>query len=328
MAIVQKSILICSKLIIVTVLFVVFFTCIDANAQNGYKVQKIVIDAGHGGEAPGAVGLVYYEKNIVLPVALRLGRLIEERMPEIEVLYTRKKDVNVGFAERADVANKSGADLFISIHANAGLEGDRESSGYETWVMGKKTQENMDIIMRENADMFLEDNYEEKYSDFNSTDSDIIFSLTQASYMEKSIKFAEFVQAEFNGGPIIIDRGIKQGAYIVLWRTAAPSVLIEIGFISNIAEEQKLADVNIQQQIAESIYRAVVKYCNYMNGVIDEEEDDLTQAVPDTINSHIPVSVAVPDSTVISKASDTVTNNVIETHNKQNINKQYRWVTE
>ncbi|MDR1054745.1 MAG: N-acetylmuramoyl-L-alanine amidase [Prevotellaceae bacterium] len=316
MAIIQTSILSRFKFIIVLVLFLITFAYNNVNAQKAEsKIKKIVIDAGHGGKDPGALGVVHFEKNLVLPVALRLGRLIEENLPHIEVIYTRKKDIEVPLHKRSDIANKVGADLFISIHANAGRAGDHETSGYETYVMGlEKSQQNMDVVMRENSVIKYEDNYEEIYSGFdpNSPESDIIFSLMQATFIEKSIKFAEFIQNEFKGGPITIDRGVKQNIFLVLWRTAAPSVLVEIGFISNIVEEQLLADISVQQQIAESIYRAVVKYCNYMDGIIDTESTPQTDSV----------SMNQPEIKSIENKINNKTDSVQNTQAKK-----YMWIT-
>jgi N-acetylmuramoyl-L-alanine amidase len=271
MAIMQKSISSSLKPTIILVLLLIFMLCIKAGAQTpANTVKKIVIDAGHGGVKVGAAGLFCYEKDIVLQVSLQLGKLIREKLQDVEVIYTRETDVDVELYKRADIANKQNADLFISIHTNAGPKGDHESAGYETWIMGSKTEANMELVMRENSVIRYENNYKEIYGDLTHDmpeESDIIYSLMQASFIEKSIKFAEFVQNEFKGGPISIDRGLKQGPLIVLWRTAAPSALIEIGFISNREEEKKLADAKVQKKIAESIFAAVEKYRNYINGI-------------------------------------------------------------
>lgn len=288
MAIKQRPILSRFKLYIISVSLLLCITYVNANAQQTVsKVKKIVIDAGHGGEkVPGACGLIYQEKNIVLSVALRLGKLIEEKLPDIEVIYTRKKDVDVPLHERADIANKAEADLFISVHANAVKN--RDARGSETYVMGlDKSDGNMEVVMRENSVIKHEDNYEEIYSDMldpNSADSYTLFSLMQSNYIRKSIQFAEFVQEEFKHGPITINRGVKQAPFLVLWRTAAPSALIEIGFISNVEEEQLIGDVSIQQEIAELIYNAVVRYRNYMDGTVIDDNLLIKNRVRDSVN--------------------------------------------
>jgi N-acetylmuramoyl-L-alanine amidase len=227
------------------------------------SIRTVVIDPGHGGGVPGALGLHVPEKQINLAVALKLGKMIEEWYPSVKVLYTRTKDVFVGFMERSDLANKNNADLFISIHANS-TEGDREKArGSETWIMGlHKSEENLKVAMFENNSIKDEENYEAKYDGFDpsSPESYIMLNLMQDAYMEQSLKLAEFIQEEFQDGPIKKDRGVKQAEFFVLWMTAAPSVLIELGFLSNPQEELILMDEDNQQKMAECIFKAFKRY--------------------------------------------------------------------
>jgi N-acetylmuramoyl-L-alanine amidase len=226
-------------------------------------VRTVVIDPGHGGRQPGAVGAHVYEKTINLSVALKFGKLIEDWFPDIRVLYTRTEDVFVDFRDRSNVANNNNADLFISIHANS-TDGDRNLSyGSETWIMGlHKTEENLKVAMFENSSITGEDDYKLKYEGFDpsSPESYIMLSLMQDEYLEQSLKMAEFIQEEFQSGPIDKNRGVKQAGFLVLWMTAAPSVLIELGYISHPTEELILMDDNNQQSMAECIFRAFKRY--------------------------------------------------------------------
>jgi N-acetylmuramoyl-L-alanine amidase len=232
-------------------------------------VRTVVIDAGHGGKDPGALGKNVYEKTINLSVALKLGMLIEEWFPDVKVVYTRTEDVFVELIERSNIANSNNADLFISIHANA-VDNEKErtkSTGSETYIMGlHKSEDNLRIAMFENSSIKFEDNYEAKYDGFDPSnpDSYILFSLMQNEYMEQSLKMAELIQEEFQNGPVSNDRGVKQDGFLVLWKTAAPSVLIELGFISHPEEELVIADNDNQQKMAECILVAFKRYKEYM----------------------------------------------------------------
>jgi N-acetylmuramoyl-L-alanine amidase len=232
-------------------------------------VRTVVIDAGHGGKDPGALGRYMYEKTINLAVALNLGRLIEDWLPDVKVLYTRTDDVFVELFERSNFANSNNADLFISIHANA-VENEKDrnkTSGNETYIMGvHKSEDNLRVAMFENSSIKLEDNYETKYDGFDPSnpDSYILFSLMQDEYLEQSLKMAELIQEEFQNGPITKDRGVKQDGFLVLWKTAAPSVLIELGFVSHPEEELAMMDAGNQQKMAECIFKAFKRYKKYM----------------------------------------------------------------
>ncbi|MBO4622053.1 MAG: N-acetylmuramoyl-L-alanine amidase [Paludibacteraceae bacterium] len=227
------------------------------------KPFTVVIDAGHGGQDPGAVGSIVQEKKLNLDVSLMLGKMIEEEYPEVRVLLTRKTDVFLTLQERANFVNKNNADLFICIHTNASES--REAVGAETFVLGiDKMASNLNVAMRENAVMLLEDNYETTYQGFdpNSIDSYIMFELMQDQYIDRSLQFATLVQQQFSGELKRADRGVRQAGFWVLHKSACPSVLIEMGFISNQQEELYLASKAGKEQITTAIYNAFVGYKN------------------------------------------------------------------
>lgn len=236
-------------------------------AQSKNAIRKVVIDAGHGGKDPGALGRRVQEKKITLAVAQRLGKLISADFPEIKVLYTREKDVFVELYERAGIANRSKADLFISIHCNANPSA--KFRGAESYVMGlHRTDENLDIAKKENAAILLEPDYTKNYNGFdpNSDESYITFSLFQDIYLEQSTGFAAGIQRELKSGAGMTDRGVRQAGFLVLYKTTMPSVLVEIGFLSNPEEENFLMSEKGQDEIAQSIFRAFRKYRDDQEG--------------------------------------------------------------
>lgn len=224
-------------------------------------VDTVVIDAGHGGKDPGTHGVKTKEKDVALTIALKVGNYIEKNIPGVKVIYTRKNDTYLGLDERAEVANKAKADLFICIHANAVPK--EEIYGTETYVMGlHKSEGNLDVAKRENSVILLDNNYQERYEGFdpNSPESYILFSLAQSAYQESSIKFAEKVESQFKNRLGRRSHGVKQAGFWVLWRTAMPSVLIEVGFLTNNKEEKFLSNQDGQDLIASAIYRAFKDY--------------------------------------------------------------------
>ena len=239
--------------ILLTLLF-----CLPMMAEKQYTV---VLDPGHGGQDPGAVGKFSYEKDLNLKLALKVGELLGEQYPEIKVVYTRSTDVFVPLQTRADIANKNNADLFISIHANSSDK--KEPRGVETFILGTdKMEKNLDVAMRENAVMKLESNYQTTYQGFdpNSIDSYIMFELMQNSHMEQSLLFAEQVQKRFVGHLNREDRGVRQAAFWVLLKTACPSILFEMGFISNPEEEKYLNQDASTAQMANALVNAFAAY--------------------------------------------------------------------
>lgn len=217
----------------------------------------VVIDAGHGGRDPGALGKQASEKSINLAIALKLGALIEESMKEVSVIYTRKTDRFVELHRRAAIANESKADLFISIHCNANKN--PALKGAETYVMGlHRSKANLDVAKFENAAILLESDYQASYEGFdpNSDESYILFSLNQNVNLERSTRFAAAVQEQLEEKVGMNNRGVRQAGFLVLYRTTMPSVLVETGYLSNPGEEKFLASVKGQEFIASAIFRA------------------------------------------------------------------------
>lgn len=217
----------------------------------------VVIDAGHGGKDAGAVGKKYYEKNLNLDVSLLLGKKIQQEFPDVKVVYTRTTDVFLPLQKRADIVNKNNADLFICIHTNSSEN--RAVTGAETFILGtEKMGQNLDVAMRENAVIKLEADYQTTYQGFdpNSIDSYIMFELMQNQYIDQSLRFASLVQQQFSGALQRADRGVRQAAFWVLLKSACPSVLVEMGFISNAEEEKYLGSNQGKEQMANAIMTA------------------------------------------------------------------------
>ncbi|MDR3133754.1 MAG: N-acetylmuramoyl-L-alanine amidase [Prevotellaceae bacterium] len=234
-------------------------------APGNIQIRKVVIDAGHGGVDPGVIGKRLKEKDVVLDIALRTGEFINDAHPEVETIYTRDADVSVGLTERTNIANRNDADFFISIHANSVLNRRNTAiGGFETYVLGMdQSDRNMEVAKRENAVISYEKDYATKYEGYdpNSPESFIIFSLMQNSYFDQSLMFASMVQDEMaKSSPVKKNRGIKQQPLLVMWRTAMPSVLIEVGFLSNPAEEELLKKDKTRESIAQCIANAFSNY--------------------------------------------------------------------
>lgn len=247
--------------IILSIFFIFIFSMSAFNIQAQAKKFVLVIDAGHGGHDPGAVGAITREKDINLGVALKLGKLISKNFDNVNVIYTRKSDVYLTLQRRADIVNENHADLFISIHTNAAKS--TSAQGAETFTLGlAKSKANLDVAMRENAVILLEDDYKSKYKGFDPTsiDSYIMFEFMQDKYIDKSVEFASNIQNQFLTLSKRSDRGVRQAGFWVLHRSACPSVLIELGFISNRNEERFLASEAGQNNMASSIYNAFVNY--------------------------------------------------------------------
>ena len=222
----------------------------------------VVIDPGHGGRDPGAIGKRGKEKNINLNVALKLGKLIQNNCKDVSIVYTREKDIFVGLDRRAQIANNAKADLFISIHTNSVARG-RTVRGTETYTLGlHRTDENLEVAKKENAVILIENDYEQRYAGFNpnSSESYIIFEFLQDKNMEKSVQLATLIQRQFKTTAKRIDKGVHQAGFLVLRETTMPGVLVELGYISTPDEERYLLTESGTDALAQSIYRAFIKY--------------------------------------------------------------------
>lgn len=222
----------------------------------------VVIDAGHGGHDPGAVGKISKEKNINLNVALKLGKQIKNNCPDVKVIYTRDRDVFIPLDRRAEIANNAKADLFISIHTNA-LAQNRTAKGASTWTLGlAKSDANLEVAKRENSVILYESDYKTRYAGFNpnSAESYIIFEFMQDKYMSQSVHLASLVQKHFRNTCNRTDRGVHQAGFLVLKASAMPSILVELGFISTMEEERFLNTESGTTSLANGIFRAFLSY--------------------------------------------------------------------
>jgi len=249
------------QLLLLFIFNIFLFSVGFSQINESYSIKTIVIDAGHGGIDPGTSGRKVKEKDIALAIALKLGTYIEENLPNVKVIYTRTKDVFVALDERSDIANRNKADLFISIHVDGWH--DPKVYGTSTHVMGlHKTEQNLELAKKENSVILLEEDYTNKYEGFDPTSSEsyIIFSFLQNTYLEQSLNYASFVEQEFETRALRKSRGVKQAGFLVLWKTTMPSVLIETGFLTNPREERYLSSNDGQEYIASAIYRALKNY--------------------------------------------------------------------
>lgn len=246
-------------------LLVIFFLMNTLiNAQKNKFI--LTLDAGHGGYDYGASYYRFKEKNIALSITLKLGKKIELEQKDVKVVYTRTNDSYPELYKRAEIANSNKSNLFISIHCNSSQESCRSALGTETWVLGsqrdKNKNDNFDIVSRENSVIFLEKNYKHNYDGYDprSPESVIGMTLMQDKFLENSLRFAQIIEETFQKKESRPSRGIKQGPFLVLVKTAMPSVLIEIGFINHPEESYYLASENGQNKIIQSIYETFLKY--------------------------------------------------------------------
>ncbi|MDR2927536.1 MAG: N-acetylmuramoyl-L-alanine amidase [Cytophagaceae bacterium] len=267
-----------------TLLLVCAIACIGdvwAQANKSGSFKTVVIDAGHGGKDPGAIGKSVKEKDIVLNVALKVGEYLKKELPELEVIYTRKNDIFVELDERAEIANHAKADLFVSIHANS--ISNPKIHGAETFVLGlHRSQENLEVAKKENSVIVLEDDYTTKYEGFdpNSTESYIIFELMQNIYLDQSLEAASIIQEQFEERVGRHNRGVKQAGFLVLRKTAMPSILVELGFLSNKNEEKFMSEEEGQTYLASAIFRSIRDYRNKFearNSIVKQIEKDVIE---------------------------------------------------
>ncbi len=271
--------------------FLFVFSSAKGQKINGLdKFDKIVLDAGHGGYDLGACGNKSKEKNVTLSITLKTGDLIREKLPEVEVIYTRTEDKFVPLHQRAKIANDEDADLFISIHCNSNPS--PKPFGTETYVMGiHKSQENLEVAKTENSAILMEDNYSDIYDGFDpDSDEDyIMLNMFQSTSIEQSIHFSMYVQQKMKELANVYNRGVNQAGFVVLYLTSMPGVLIETGFLSNPAEEQFLLETENQDKIAFAIYKAVEEYkqyCDELNLQSVKEQTPLPAEKPLKITHH------------------------------------------
>ncbi len=264
------------KIQIFGTLILILLTYFNVLFAQGYKINKVVIDAGHGGTDPGCLGSKTQEKEVALSISLKLGGYIEKNFTDVKVIYTRSTDTFVELYKRAQIANDNKADLFISIHCNANPS--KTPFGAETYVMGlHKSQANLDVAQKENASILMEDSYLTNYDGFepNTEEAYIIFSLYQNAYLDLSQNLASKVQKQMKDKVGLYDRGVKQAGFLVLYKTSMPSILIEAGFLSNAKDEEFISSVEGQDYIASGIYRAFKEYKIELEG--KKNNDSLKQ---------------------------------------------------
>ncbi|MBP5388415.1 MAG: N-acetylmuramoyl-L-alanine amidase [Prevotella sp.] len=279
----------------------------------------LVIDAGHGGKDSGAKGKISYEKDINLKVALAFGQYVERNCSDVKVIYTRKTDVFIQLEERANIANRNKADLFISVHTNA-LEGGRISRGLETYTLGMhRAADNLNVAKRENSVILLEKNYKQTYAGFDpkSAESYIMFELMQDKYMANSVEMAKLIQSEVCATSGRVNKGVHQAGFLVIRETSMPSCLIELGFITTPDEEEYLNTQEGQDKMARGIYNAFVKYKKKyghvkMNANNDQTRDD---------NEEMLLAMADHDPAIANNLDDRQDNGekVVETRDVQQL---------
>ncbi len=283
----------------------VFLLCTEFAFGKG--VQKVVIDAGHGGKDAGTTARSRkhrHEKHITLAIANKLGKYIEENYPEIEVIYTRKKDVYLTLNQRAEIANKADADLFISIHVDA--VGNKRVKGASVYVLGlHRTEDNLKVAMRENAVMLQEDDYQTKYAGFNPNDAEsyVIFSLMQNQYLNNSMTMASFANKHLKSETQRRTKGIKQAGFYVLREVGMPSILVETGYITNTSDANYLCSENGQKKTAKAIFNAFKEYKDFMDKhTVDLSEKPQSEDTNNTEDTYFTVQLLFSSKDIPSDA--------------------------
>lgn len=252
-------------------LFLIIFSLFALASVSAKDKFTLVIDPGHGGKDVGALGAISNEKNINLTIALAFGKLVESNLSDVNVIYTRKTDVFIPLKERADIANKAKADLFISVHTNSVPPTKTPPQGFQVYTLGMhRAKDNLDVAMRENSVISLEKGYEKTYEGFDprSSESYIMFEILQSANMEKSVELAKLIQRSVCSKASRNDKGVHQAGFLVLRETSMPSCLIELGFITHEEEEQFLNSPRGINLMARGIYEAFVEYKNRYDGKV------------------------------------------------------------
>jgi len=284
-----KSTYILTRKKIITILILLILT--NFNKKNKTYAQKksnfkVVLDAGHGGKDPGNTGNNYFEKKIALNVTLKVGSLLSKEK-DIDIIYTRKKDVYLTLSKRADIANKSKANLFVSIHCNAH---NSDAFGAETFVLGlHANNRNFQIAKKENSVIFLEDNYESKYEGFDPNNPESIISLVlmQEDYLNQSIEAASFIQNSFVSNLKRKNRTVKQAGFLVLRNTYMPSVLVELGFLTNKKEGAYLNSKKGQNDMSNAIAKAIINYKKSLSGNLINNSSNESNKIE--LNNNLPI---------------------------------------
>ena len=295
--------------------FLALIVSFQFQAQTGLGLKTIVIDPGHGGKDPGAIGkkMKTMEKTVVLNVSLLLGEMIKKDFPNIKVIYTRDTDEFIGLASRAKIANKAGADFFLSIHANA-VDGP-SASGFESWVLGlHKSKAALEVAKKENSAILMEDDHNQTYEEFNPQDPDayIALSMRQNAFLDQSLIFADLLQKDCVKKLGLKNRGVKQAGFMVLYRATMPAVLVELGFLSHPTEEKMLASKEGQLKLANHLYDSFKKY----KAQFDAVDESITNGVKEVANEVVvpkEAEAAVGDSGVVFKVQISTSSSKVDT---------------
>ena len=310
-------------LLLLATLFVKPLLAEDKKPKNS-KIRTIIIDPGHGGKDSGTMGTkryTQYEKHIALDISLKLGNYIKEAFPDIEIIYTRKTDVFLELWERTELANEKNADLFISVHCDGFTN--PNPSGASVFVMGmSKLKANMDVAMRENSVMYLEDNFKEKYDGFDpkSPESYIVFSLMQNTFLDQSISIAEKIEDEFANRAKRKSRGVKQAPFYVISRVNMPSILIEAGFLTNPKEEDFLNTELGKDHIASAIFRGFRSYKESVDGANISELDKSEVKEKEIIKIPTPIKEITTDRVVFKVQIGTYLKSMLSDKSFMNLN--------
>jgi len=296
----------------------------DDKKKKNNKIRTIVIDPGHGGKDSGTMGTkryTQYEKHIALDISLKLGNYIKDAFPDIKIIYTRKTDVFLELWERTELANEENADLFISVHCDGFTN--PNPSGASVFVMGmSKLKANMDVAMRENSVMYLEDNFKEKYDGFDpkSPESYIVFSLMQNTFLDQSISIAEKIEDEFANRAKRKSRGVKQAPFYVISRVNMPSILIEAGFLTNPKEEDFLNTELGKDHIASAIFRGFRSYKESVDGSNISELDKSAVKEKEIIKIPTPKKEITTDKVVYKVQIGTYLKSMLSDKSFMNLN--------